>query len=565
MQRIKKIALLTFFCLIFALMLFISLILVRGDMEHPGYRTEFEEEFALSVNGVFYGHFTMDDLPKFTVNPQDEVEISLRLPKAEIYDPVFVCDLSYAAVEAFVDGEKIYSHGITEGRADREVGASYHKMHLPEDFGGKELRLRLLGLEKYNFPFLLRRIFLCQDHNIAIPIVRRHLFAFLTSVTLILFGILLLVIFLILYFIDVRAKGLAPLALLSFSVGLWALCDIEFVRIFSDDLLINNYICYFSFYFALLPWIVMVEDLKRQSRYIRILRTFRYLHLLFLALVVSSQLAGWINYKSFTLPYAGLFLVCIAFGLYMMGKDRKEQKLYEKILFFGNLIPACYVGAQMLVFNLDKFFSISLKVDAGNLYLSLLMVIATFSAAYGLRFSEAIVSRREVELLQKMAYEDPLTELENRQGAILCLLDLDAGRKGYQVVVLDLNDLKKVNDLYGHNVGDQMIVSFAGCLRSAFPETAVLCRWGGDEFLVILPTEEERIAEEALQNLRQCIGRVNKEDRRGILLQSAYGVASTKEGFGFDYEKIIHSADEKMYRHKKEMKNRDSVGSLCHE
>lgn len=565
MWNFKKTTLLSGFLFILMSMFFISMILLHGNDEHPGYKADPEQVFELKVNGAPISSFTAGRLPDFTVHPGDEVEISLPLPQVEMYEPVLVCSLSYAASEIFIEDEKIYEHGTERERHRPSVGAGYHKIRLPEDFQGKRLRLRLTGLERYKFSYLFRGLFFCENHNIAVFIIRQHLFAFSTSVTLILFGILVLVIFLILYFVNIRLKGLVPLSMLSFSVGLWAICNIEFVRIFSDDLLLNNYIRYFSCYFSLLPWIVMVADLRRSSPYIKKFRYFAYLHLVFLSLVGISEFWGVIDYKRFMLFYNIFFVVALLFGLYVMGSGREGQKLYEKVLFLGNLIPACYVCVQLLFFNLGKYFSFSLKMDAGNFYLSLLVVVSVFFAAYGMRFSDEIAGRKEVEILKKMAYEDPLTGLENRQSAILRLLEYDRACEDYHVVMLDLNCLKRINDQYGHSCGDKMILRFADCMRRAFAKEATLCRWGGDEFIVILPTAEVKRVNQQLRDLLCCIAKVNCESQdERLCLETAYGVSSTKDGFGFDYEKILQSADEKMYRHKRWMKTGVIFGSSCH-
>ncbi|MDO4720546.1 MAG: diguanylate cyclase [Peptostreptococcaceae bacterium] len=565
MWNIRKTGLLAVFVFIFVMMLFVSLILIRGNTDHPGYTEEFEGGFALSVNGVPQPDFKRERPPNFTVNPKDVVEITVRLPQTKMYEPVAVCTLSYIAVEAFVDGEPIYSYGIRGGKTDEKIGAGYHKMRLPEEFAGKNLYLRLTGIERHKFSYLFRGLFLSENHDIAVPIIRQNLFAFSTSVTLILFGILLLAIFLILCLARIQLKGLAPLAMFSFSVGLWTLCNIEFVRIFSEDLLVNNYIRYFSCYFALLPWVVMVADLKRHSRHAWSFGRFAYGHVIFLSVVILAELFGIADYKRFMLFYNILVAAAAIAGLYVMGSGLQEQKGYEKILFWGNLVPLVYVFAQILFFNLAKYFSFSVHMDYASLYISLLMVIVVFFSVYGMRFSDRIVSRKEVEFLRKMAYEDPLTGLENRQGGLLRLLELDRGKEDYHLIVLDLNCLKRVNDEYGHDCGDRMIVLFAGCLRSAFAERSMVCRWGGDEFLVILHTGEEEEVRKGLHRLGDCIGEANRREANdSVCLETAYGVSSTREGHGFDHEKIIKAADEKMYLHKKQMKNEGDTGSSCH-
>ena len=100
----------------------------------------------------------------------------------------------------------------------------------------------------------------------------------------------------------------------------------------------------------------------------------------------------------------------------------------------------------------------------------------------------------ELERSRAQAWIDPLTGFINRRGMeeIIGREIARARRTGtaLSIAFLDIDHFKRVNDEHGHDVGDQALVHFAALAKSGFRETDVVCRYGGEEFVVILPTCE---------------------------------------------------------------------------
>ena len=84
-----------------------------------------------------------------------------------------------------------------------------------------------------------------------------------------------------------------------------------------------------------------------------------------------------------------------------------------------------------------------------------------------------------VEFYKKESYTDSLTNLGNRRSL--------ESKKGYDVVILgDIDHFKKINDKYGHDCGDKVIVEISSILKKCTRNTDLVCRWGGEEFVVLL-------------------------------------------------------------------------------
>lgn len=152
---------------------------------------------------------------------------------------------------------------------------------------------------------------------------------------------------------------------------------------------------------------------------------------------------------------------------------------------------------------------------------------------------------------RKLAYQDVLTELGNRAAFMKEQNGLSAGSSvGY--VVMDINDLKRTNDRFGHQEGDELIRCAAECISRAFQCRGKAFRIGGDEFVVIV----ENATEECLLQLLEKLEREQEKKRQALekpwKLQIAYGYA-VHSGEG-GYEELFRLADERMYECKRRMK-----------
>ena len=105
--------------------------------------------------------------------------------------------------------------------------------------------------------------------------------------------------------------------------------------------------------------------------------------------------------------------------------------------------------------------------------------------------------------LKSEVQTDPLTSLLNRRGLSAVLDYFNAMRQPFAVLALDIDHFKRVNDNFGHDVGDEVIKKIAQALSHSARATDVVCRNGGEEFLMLLPgttAEEARIIAERLRN-----------------------------------------------------------------
>ena len=164
--------------------------------------------------------------------------------------------------------------------------------------------------------------------------------------------------------------------------------------------------------------------------------------------------------------------------------------------------------------------------------------------------------------LEEMANKDVLTDLSNRrhfldQAEEKLSRTLSTGRP-ISLLMIDIDDFKKVNDTYGHSAGDKLLEGTAELLSQGLREEDLIGRMGGDEFAVALPATPEEEAREVAERLRKMV-----ESSDSTLGPNSYsptisaGVATAgPDEFGDDLEKLLKEADKALYRAKEDGRNR---------
>jgi len=166
------------------------------------------------------------------------------------------------------------------------------------------------------------------------------------------------------------------------------------------------------------------------------------------------------------------------------------------------------------------------------------------------------------ERLHDLATRDPLTGLMNRraflEGANAEYDRALRGRSPLAAAMIDIDGFKAINDLYGHETGDRAIQSVAEALRLHRRTYDLLCRWGGEEFLVLMPGCDAASAAAAAERVRVAIGSavIDLPGGGGLRMTVSIGVAVGGPGANPRMEELIHRADTSMYKAKKGGKDR---------
>lgn len=162
----------------------------------------------------------------------------------------------------------------------------------------------------------------------------------------------------------------------------------------------------------------------------------------------------------------------------------------------------------------------------------------------------ALSSLRRQHRLQELATHDPLTHVYNRHyfSELIEREKARASRSGHAIslVLIDFDDFHTINDRYGHLEGDRVLREATALFRSSVREEDAVIRYGGDEFLIVMPGTPYRKAERLSDRLRQRLG--EEDFGLPVRLSISTGVSTWQPEGEQDFEQVLEEADQWMYR-----------------
>lgn len=165
------------------------------------------------------------------------------------------------------------------------------------------------------------------------------------------------------------------------------------------------------------------------------------------------------------------------------------------------------------------------------------------------------------ERVSAMANTDPLTGLSNRRRMMEILKQEDgrARRHGrtFSLIMADLDHFKRINDTYGHDCGDEVLKAAASLITGSCRDIDTICRWGGEEFLILLLETDAAEAVVTMERLRDRMKQLILPCLEEDGLTISMGVSSFRQDL--DIEKMISRADEALYMAKRNGRNRTEV------
>jgi diguanylate cyclase (GGDEF)-like protein len=233
-----------------------------------------------------------------------------------------------------------------------------------------------------------------------------------------------------------------------------------------------------------------------------------------------------------------------------------------------------YVFSENLVERIVKLQELSSGIKEGNFSgIELLKIdkpkdeldhlrnnLVDTALTIGKLLSELEEKNRE---LQELAYYDPLTGLPNRrfffEHASLIFEEVKRYEKPLSLLVMDIDYFKEINDTYGHDVGDLVLKTFAGLLRGIVRQSDICARFGGEEFVVLLPNTDLEGARVLAERIRTAVAKNPVEyDSIVIIFTVSIGASQYRKGMQ-SIDELIKEADIALYRAKEGGRNRVEV------
>lgn len=162
------------------------------------------------------------------------------------------------------------------------------------------------------------------------------------------------------------------------------------------------------------------------------------------------------------------------------------------------------------------------------------------------------------ERLKKYASTDLLTEVLNRRAGLDYLKEemqrIEENEEQLSVIFIDVNDLKIVNDNFGHQEGDSLLQKISSILQHSLRKNDKVVRLGGDEFLLILPTSDKKAAEKIWARINEKLKAADRENKKDYKIWASHGVAEYSPDYNKTVDQLVNTADHNMYKEKEKLK-----------
>lgn len=517
-----------------------------------------DDGWDITINQDSYQNVLLTEFQFPAVRTGDRITMQRILPSEwGLVEGVMRFYVRHNAVRMYIDDELIYEYGQDRLAAGQTLGSGYQFIQFPDKYQGKTLRIELVMAEDKVITKLDSiRIYECE--NALRALVTENRLPLFCGSFLIIFGLMIGVITTVALFFSTKYIRLFCIALFSMFMGLWSLSYYNVMQIFAIPLYLISLINYLALYLAPIPLIVYIHAEVANLKY-RPLRIFYWCYLAVDILVVTTvillhvfnlvHLAGVLKYVQ------GIMLCGILFFLLVLLINLKYAKVENRLPVLGLLIFIGCVAYDMIGYNSERYlgrenFKIS-GVSSGGIVIFICILFISFY----IEMTQKMMEQKERDFLIKSAYTDELTQLHNRRYCMEYMNKLKEERNfKYTVICFDLNNLKTVNDTYGHAKGDVLIRSAAEVIAETFESLGVVARVGGDEFVSVIGTADEAKLASLMAQFEQNIDRKNRAVK-DLNMSIAYGYASGSQSDS-DIEKVYQIADDRMYEKKKQMKSR---------
>lgn len=322
---------------------------------------------------------------------------------------------------------------------------------------------------------------------------------------------------------------------------------------------------YYIEYLSLAMTFVCISMYMVESTDMKFLRVYSMINsitmLILMMILICLDVFGVVSlHKMLTLIRVVMLLIFSEIIIYCIREKRQKHNNINYIIFGMVFMIAVFIVE--VIYNRGSLARY--EFTQGYLPFAICVFMAMFMLDNISGLSKYYMNRGEKQILERLAYEDPLTRLPNRRACELRLSQIESDEDGcYLLMMLDVNGLKYVNDNFGHKAGDELLKEMSRVAKNAvYLCEGMVGRFGGDEFVAVVPVDASSYENEAdkgkneferiSQALKKECAKINKDSRRKYDLRFSYGYSIYESGSGESAWQTLKKADNGMYSMKKE-------------
>lgn len=516
-----------------------------------------DDAWDVTIGGETFFDVSLDDFRFPAVKKGETIVMRRKLPQEwDLGEGALRLSIRHCAVRVYIDDALIHAYGHERLVQGKTVGSGFQFINFPQEYCGKTLMVQLEVSEDEVFS-KFDSIRLYEWGNAYRVIMTENRLPWFLGSFLFVFGLAGCIITMCALVFSRKYLRLLCVSFFSVCMGLWTICYYRVISIYAIPLYSVSLIEHITLYLAPLPLIIYMRDdvwKLKQNMFRGIYRVILYSDIVALAIAMALHSKDIVHLAAM-LPYMMVFiLACLAFFLVVILINLKQKEMSDRLYLAGMLTIIVCIVYDLVGYNCERYYGdSSLTAIKGASAIGFLVFIFILILSFYIDLTQKLMRETERNSLIRSAYTDELTQLHNRRYCMEYMNKLrDEKDKNYTILCFDLNNLKKMNDTYGHAKGDILIRSAAEVLAQTFAEHGIVARVGGDEFISVLRFSDQGKIASLLEQFRENIRKKNSQVRE-LDMSIACGCACAREG-GDDIEKVYQVADNRMYENKKQMK-----------
>lgn len=464
-------------------------------------------------------------------------------------DQTLVFHAKSVNLHVYIDSDLLYeTDSYAEYLFGKTPGSYYVDIPIKKEYAGKQIIIK--GIFPYDDSSgKISNIFLGNGIDIVTSEVNEMLMGFLLSVIMAFLGLLLISIYFPLRKQKLATNEVLYLGLFSMNIGIYLLTDCGFLNILTSRENLVHMISELWMMMIIIPLMCYLDCKypgKNNRLIVSAISTFSIVVFIFCYI---SHWAGWKDYHELiTLTHISYGFVIIYFTYCVIRKIRSSDTEGKK----RNLTGPIFIFLGVLIDMINyKFGS-----NVGSSMFTLVGVLV-FLILEGVQIVEKIIIQYQKgiksQIISRLAYHDGLTDLLNRTSFMEEQSRMEKEHTCGLIAMFDVNDLKKMNDNYGHTKGDELIVTVAEAIKELFGDLGKCFRIGGDEFVLL--TEKDYSEAEFLEQKKQLPDYLKQKSKeKGFPISVAVGYAIWDDKKYQCFHDFLNDADSLMYEDKKRIK-----------
>jgi len=230
-------------------------------------------------------------------------------------------------------------------------------------------------------------------------------------------------------------------------------------------------------------------------------------------------------------------------------------------LFLNEKLAFICSSLLSFLFIAGLFYFYIMHPEKGFNLLTIITTTGALACSAVLAWAFADNRSKLIASLSKQAKTDTLTSLFNRRGLMLYfeqfIHQYKKNRQTFSMLILDLDNFKRINDNFGHDIGDEFIIACASLIKTALTKGAIAARLGGEEYVVLLPNKNLKEAEKIAYKIKNSIENLTIKtlDNTPTNITVSIGLTSISHD-SQSFQTLYKTADEALYKAKKEGRNR---------